>query len=536
MHMPRTAPSPRSLAPEVEIDSGRLRGAERLDILEFLGVPYAAPLEGAARFAPPAPPPGWSGILESTTPGPAVAQIGTGGHIGRDALSSRPQGPGGLNLNIRTASLEDPKPVLVWFHGGGLFAGSNAEPQLSTRSFAADGVVEVIANYRLGLQGYLDLGGDESANRGLLDQIAVLAWVQRNIRSFGGDPGQVTIGGHSAGGFACAELLASPVARGLFHRVILGSGAASARHTLPTAEAVRTLTLERLGLSRVEELGGLTDEQLLGAQQSLIEECYLRMPSRFGQASILGLPFEHTIDGATVVEDVPRALAGGTASRVPVLVMTTSGESRAHVSAFPEDITDVQAAHEYDGMVRPLGLDGRTVLRAYRDLLPRLSTKGLMAALNADLRFTLDSVRVAAAQAPHAPTYRLLLGEFDDAFGGLTPHGGVQGHAWRAPVGHPLPELKPQHQAFNPDTAEFVHSGVVSFVRIGTPISHLGAQSSEPGETFAWPAVSSLAGDEVLWRGPEGHQVITEPSADRLEWWGDRLDRSADASANALLV
>jgi para-nitrobenzyl esterase len=528
---PGHRPSP---APEVGIDSGRLRGAERHGILEFLGVPYAAPLDGAARFAPPAPAPGWRAVRDAAAPGPAVAQIGTGGHIGRDALSSRPQGPDGLNLNIRTSSLEDPKPVLVWFHGGGLFAGSNAEPQLSTRAFAADGVVEVIANYRLGIQGYLALGGD-SANRGLLDQIAVLAWVQRNIRSFGGDPAQVTIGGHSAGGFACAELLASPAARGLFHRVILGSGASSARHTLPTADAIRALTFERLGITRNRDLEGLSDQQILAAQQSLIEECYTLMPPHFGQASVLGLPFEHTIDGATVVGDVPRALAAGVASQVPVLVMTTSGESRAHVSGFPEEITDEQAASTYEGMVRPLGVDGRTVVRAYRKFLPRLSTKGLMAALNADLRFTLDSVRLAAAQAPHAPTFRLLLGEFDDAFGGLTPHGGVQGHVWRAPDGHPVPELKPQHHPFNPATAAFVHSAVVSFVRTGAPVSALGEARSETGETFSWPTVSSLAGDEVLWRGPDRHQVIGEPSADRLAWWGDRLDRSADAAANALL-
>lgn len=534
--MYRTVSPPPAPAPEVEIDSGRLRGTVGHGVLEFLGVPYAAPLEGANRFAPPAPAPSWRSVRDASAPGPAVAQIGTGGHIGRDALSSRPQGPEGLNLNIRTSSLEGQRPVLVWYHGGGLFAGSNAEPQLSTRAFAADGVVEVIANYRLGIQGYLDLGGDESANRGLLDQIAVLAWVQRNIRSFGGDPAQVTIGGHSAGGFACAELLASPQARGLFHRVILGSGAASARHTLPTAHAVRALTFDRLGVAGRRELEELSDRRLLAGQQSLIEECYTRMPPHFGQASILGLPFEHTIDGSTVVDDVPRSLAEGKAAGVPVMVMTTSGESRAHVSEIPEDITGEQAADAYDGMVRPLGEEGRTVFRAYRELLPRLSTKGLMATLNADLRFTLDSVRVAAAQAAHAPTYRLLLGEFDDTFGGLTSHGGVQGHVWRVPSGHPVPQLKAQHQPFNLATAEFVHSAVVSFVRTGAPISRLGGESSEAGETFAWPAVSSLAGDEVLWRGPEGHQVITEPSADRLEWWGDRLDRSADAAANALLV
>lgn len=133
-------------SPEVEIDSGRLQGVRRHGVLEFLGVPYAAPLIGAARFAPPQPALPWAGVREVIEAGPAVAQVGTAGHVGRDALSMRPQGPGGLNLNIRTRRLDAKQPVLVWFHGGGLFAGSNAEPQLSTRAFAVDGVVEVTAN------------------------------------------------------------------------------------------------------------------------------------------------------------------------------------------------------------------------------------------------------------------------------------------------------------------------------------------------------------------------------------------------------
>lgn len=203
------------------------------------------------------------------------------------------------------------------------------------------------------MQGYLDLDDGTSPNRGMLDQIAVLEWVQRNIGRFGGDPSRVTIGGHSADGFACAELLASPRARGLFAQVLLGSGSASARHDRATAAAVRGITLERLGLDTVHGLAALSDHDLLRAQQAIIEECYTRMPAPYRQAAVLGLPYEHTIDTDTVVADVPRALKAAAGSGIPVMVLTTTGESRAHVSHFPDDLTDSQAAREYDGMVRP---------------------------------------------------------------------------------------------------------------------------------------------------------------------------------------
>lgn len=157
-----------------------------------------------------------------------------------------------------------------------------------------------------------------------------------------------------------------------------------------------------------------------------------------------------------------------------------------------------------------------------------MSTKGLLAALNADLRFTLDSLRVARAQAPHAPTYRLLLGTADDSFGGLTPHGGVQGHLWRTPAGLPVPALKPQHRPFNAATAEFMHTAVTSFVDGKTPIS------TTPEGPYAWPAVNTLAAGEVLWRGPDGYDVIADPATERLAWWGGGL--SSPMAARTVLT
>ncbi len=510
-------------APIVRTEDGVLSGKyTESGLLSFMGVPYAGSLRGSARFDPPGPVEEWDGVKDCSQAGPAAFQVSTGGHIGRRVVTERPQGAECLNLNIRITDVEPGKPVLVWFHGGGLFAGSNAEPALSTEAFASDGIVEVTVNYRLGLYGYMSAGDSTSPNRGLLDQIAALRWVQRNIHYFGGDASRVTIGGHSAGGFACAELLASPLAKGLFHQVILGSGAGSARHVHSTAEDVKHITFEALGIHNRAELDQLDDDALLAVQQQLIDECYTQMPSRFGQASILGLPYEHTIDDVSVVRDVAEILATGARRSIPVMVATTTGETVHHVSHFPDDLTLAEAGTAYEGMVRPLGTSGAETLHAYQKMMPGVSPKGLLAAVNADLRFTLDSIRDAAAQSDHAPVYRFVLGEESLTFGGLTPHGAIQGAAWRTPPGHqPQMKLKPHHKPLSPWSAEFVHSAVSSFIAEGTPCS-----TTDQGE-FTWPMVSELQDNQVLTIRSEEHKICTDPAWQRLQWWGEEtLNRS----------
>ncbi|TMF61568.1 MAG: carboxylesterase family protein, partial [Chloroflexi bacterium] len=205
---------------------GRLRGQVRDGVAAFKGIPYAAPPFGPNRFQPPRPPESWDRVRDALEVGriapqapyapPFDALLGDQGTVGEDCL----------NLNVWTP---DPStrglPVMVWIHGGSFVRGSGSLPIYDGSAFARDGIVCVTINYRLGADGFLFLG-DGIANRGLLDQLAALTWVQENIEAFGGDTQRVTIFGESAGAFSVATLLSMPRAKGLFRRAIAQSGAA----------------------------------------------------------------------------------------------------------------------------------------------------------------------------------------------------------------------------------------------------------------------------------------------------------------------
>ncbi|MFD7624785.1 carboxylesterase/lipase family protein [Streptomyces sp. NPDC059851] len=218
---------------------GRPRASTRHGVVEgrtgpggiavFRGVPYAAPPVGPLRFAAPEPPAGWEGVRDAGAYGPTAPKVPYPPRFA--ALLADPDVPGDdcLNLNVWTPA-PDPAarlPVMVWLHGGSLTRGSSAVPVYDGSAFARDGVVLVSANYRLGVLGY-GLFPDAPANRGLLDQIAALTWVQENIEAFGGDSGRVTVFGESAGAISVGALLAAPRAAGLFAQAVLQSGAPEA--------------------------------------------------------------------------------------------------------------------------------------------------------------------------------------------------------------------------------------------------------------------------------------------------------------------
>ena len=211
--------------PVVEIDAGRLEGRRTGDGVAFEGVPYAT----APRFAPPEPAPGWAGVREALRPGPAppqprrAAAVFTHGELGATDEEC-------LHLNVFGPALDGRRPVFVWIHGGGFAIGhAGASLYAGDRLAAAIDAVVVTVNYRLGSLGWLghpDLvaePGTPAANWGLLDQIAALEWVKRNIEAFGGDPGAVTLAGQSAGALSAMDLLVAPRAAGLFRRVALQS-------------------------------------------------------------------------------------------------------------------------------------------------------------------------------------------------------------------------------------------------------------------------------------------------------------------------
>src|SRR5215207_604265 len=238
----------------VRTPAGTVRGRVRDGVHAFLGIPYAAPPFGPRRFAAPQPAEPWDGVRDALDYGPTVPKPAYTPPY--DVLLREPVIPGAdcLNLNVWTP---DPGhaglPVFVWIHGGAFVNGSGAVPVYDGATFARDGVVCVTINYRLGVDGFLQFADDGPANRGLLDQVAALRWVQENIAAFGGDPARVTVGGESAGAMSVGCLLAMPSAQGLFGQAVLQSGAGHHALTAATATRIGGYVAERLNVPATRE-------------------------------------------------------------------------------------------------------------------------------------------------------------------------------------------------------------------------------------------------------------------------------------------
>lgn len=249
-------------APQVEIGQGALRGVQEDGVRKFLNIPFGASTAGERRWKAPAPAPGWSGVRDATQFGPICPQW-------RPPVDQRPMSEDCLSVNVWTpADRKGPLPVMVWIYGGGFLGGSNREPAYDGTALAKMGVVLVTLNYRIGPLGFMAHPGltaeapyKASGNYGILDQIEGLKWVRDNIAAFGGDPGNVTVFGESAGSTAISILQASPLAKGLFHRAIGEStsqfdpdGGLVGRKDMREAEAYGADYGKKLGAETVAEL------------------------------------------------------------------------------------------------------------------------------------------------------------------------------------------------------------------------------------------------------------------------------------------
>lgn len=300
---------------------GRLEGPGH-SVAAYRGVPYAAPPVGPDRFAPPRPHPGWTEPLRADGPvGTVPPQL----HSPFAALMGDPVGPSQteacLTVNIWAPTTGDgPRPVLVWLPGGSFLTGGADLPRYDGAELAArEGIVVVLVNYRLGALGFLAPSWAEPAavegagtslsfrtapgtthvtNAGLLDQIAALSWVKREIHAFGGDPGEITVIGQSAGGQSLAALLALPAVRPLFRRAALHS-APLGMPPLTREEAARTAD-DLLAALDGEDARSVSAERLLLAQRHV-----LTRPRPRGDVRP---PFQLVADGTVVPDDLPRAL------------------------------------------------------------------------------------------------------------------------------------------------------------------------------------------------------------------------------------
>ena len=317
------------LGPRTTIDAGIVEG--RVDsasrILVFAGIPYAAPPVGDLRWRAPRAPLQWSGVRRADRLAHNCMQLQPYGDIDPFAAGVSEDC---LYLNVWTQSVDGHRPVMVWIHGGGFFAGFGGEERHNGSVLAAKGAVVVTLNYRLGAFGFLAhpalaAGSPEhaSGNYGLLDQVAALEWVRRHIARFGGDPARVTIFGESAGGMSVGALIGSPLARGLFHRAILesgtGTGGAVARRD--SAEAAGLRLAAALGITG-------TDAAAAARLRSVSADTILAAAKRV--AGDIGRPiFWPVVDGYVLPRPVDSLLVLGMGNVVPVIVGSNADEPQA---------------------------------------------------------------------------------------------------------------------------------------------------------------------------------------------------------------
>ncbi len=326
----------------VNAPAGAIRGTALDDIVVFKGVPYAAAPTGPLRWKPPTPAPAWDGEFDATKFGPACMQFRTNpqsiyaenlGSVSEDCLS----------LNIWTPENADNAPVFVWIHGGALRGGAGGQSIYDGEALAKSGLVVVSINYRVGILGYLahpELSAESpdgvSGNYGMLDQIAALNWVQRNIGAFGGDQSNVTVAGESAGALSIMYLMTSPPARGLFHKAILQSAymisnpaLKESRYGFPSAESIGVYVADKLGAENIAEMREKKAMTLVKGSDKA------------------GYVAWGTVDGVYIPDEIVNVFDRGEQAPVPVIAGFNSGEIRslrALLAKAPKNATAYETA------------------------------------------------------------------------------------------------------------------------------------------------------------------------------------------------
>ncbi|MCJ0869343.1 carboxylesterase/lipase family protein [Streptomyces sp. AP-93] len=431
--------------PVVETDRGPVRGREAAGYRTFEGIPYAAAPTGPLRWRLPEPAPRWAGVRDAGAPGARCVQlpaVGPGGPSGsEDCLF--------LNVTAPEPAFPEPaapdtsgRPVMVWFHGGGFMNGAGDLYRPGRLASAGGGAVIVTVNYRLGIFGLFGHPALHGApDFALADQQAALRWVRANAARFGGDPGNVTVFGESAGALSVCLHLTSPASAGLFHRAIVQSGSCSltvpAHSLLPALPAYEPFVPERRttaeGAAAAVRLGcgRREDEEVLGCLRGLA-------PEALATPELMTL-FSAVSYGTRLLPTEPRrALERGEFHRVPVVQGSTRDEMRIFLgqtlTAHP--VADRQA---YRSRLRSaFGARAGLVEAAY-PVAAHPTPALAFAAVLTDASFVCPQLRDSRSLARHVPTYDY---GFDDRhapdFSGLPP---VPGFPYGASHGSELPYL-----------------------------------------------------------------------------------------------
>lgn len=465
--------------------AGALEGRSRDGIDAFAGIPYAAQPIGPLRWRPPAPAPRWHGVRSAMEFGKDCPQVR---FEGDKTPSTQPMGEDCLALNIWRPAGAHKLPVMVWIHGGAFVAGSSASPTLDGADLARRGVVLVSFNYRLGRFGFFahpaltaEAGGKPHANFAFLDMIAALKWVKANIAALGGDPGNVTIFGESAGGAAVDFLMASPLAKGLFHKAIVQSGANREPYARLGVDRPTRISGEKAGAAFVAQAGSpRADAAVLRAIPADRVQGGLAMwdlqPDRFNGP---------IIDGRSVVDDPVSRFAAGKVPRIPFIIGSTGAELSQE--AFAPALMGL-----IRGQVDPANLAG--LLRAYGDPPEP--------ALIDDYFFGEAARGFARIMHAHgAPTWRYLFDHVTAA-----EHATRQGANHASELAYLFGTLPDDAAPADRKTARLIGDYWTSFAKTGVP----GA----PGLP-AWPRAGT--GDPLLLFRDGAASAIHDGNAARLD-------------------
>ena len=402
----------------VNTKHGKLEGSVERGIHVFRGVPFAEPPVGPLRFQPPQPVKRWKGARSARHFGPAAPQIGPVNRLIRTLIGAAgsKQSQDCLYLNVWSPSPDRRKrPVMVWIHGGAFILGSGSTTLYSGARLAARGdLVVVTVNYRLGALGFLNWDGiappgeRPPTNLGIRDQVAALEWVRDNISKFGGDPGNVTVFGESAGAMSVATLLGVPAAKGLFHKAILQSGAA---HNVSEPEVAA-----RIGRQFVEALdvGGDPEKELLELPVTRLMRAQAVTSARVGLEDGL-MAWQPCVDGDFIPEQPLRAIARGDAASVPMLIGTNRDEFKLFMAADRIRLDDRRLDERLRRLIPGVDSEGNDLaekaLETYHHARGRRGREASerWCAFQSDRIFHYPASRLADIHADHQPqTYAYL--------------------------------------------------------------------------------------------------------------------------------
>jgi para-nitrobenzyl esterase len=506
-----------AMVPEqVRIDSGLVAGTAsgQPTVRVFKGIPFAAPPLGENRWKAPQPVAKWDGVRKADAfgaPCAAGAGGGRGGGGGRGAAApgaaaqaapapaAPPREPARaedcLYLNVWTSanSPNDRRPVMVWIYGGGFTGGSGGLAWYDGENLAAKGPVIVTFNYRLGSLGFFshpelakESGHNASGNYGMMDALAALQWVKKNISAFGGDPNNVTIAGESAGAIMIGAIVGSPQAKGLFHRAIAESGGwmglMMGRMTSgETAQANGVKTMEALGAKTIAELRAKPMNELTGLSAG-------------------GL----VIDGYLIPEDISLTFASGRQNAVDVLTGSNKDEANFGICGGGRgNATPITAETFKTNAQRRFGEAADEYVKLYGVTSDAEAQPAAHIACADEINWNMRQWAVAQAKAGKR-AYTYFFTRIPTINGGPSPNGATHtaeiSYAWNNPKGQ-------ANQTWNDvDTklADTMSSYWVNFITKGDPNGN---------GLPRWPEFKDLMGGRVMVLGDTVQAESTAPAA-----------------------